>query len=44
MRKLFTILYHPFFILRQNIFVLKETTTNPEIIDDYLSIVVIKNK
>ena len=33
MRKLFTILFHPFFIICKNIFVLVETTTNPEEID-----------
>ena len=34
MKKLFTILFHPFFILCKNIFVLVETTTNREVIDD----------
>ena len=38
MRKLFTILFHPFFILCKNIFVLVETTTNPEVIDDIIKV------
>ena len=38
MRKLFTILFHPFFIICKNIFVLVETTTNPEIIDDIIKV------
>ena len=38
MRKLFTILFHPFFILCKNIFVLVETTTNPEVIDDIIKL------
>ena len=32
-KKLFTILFQPFFIFCKNIFILVETTTNPEIID-----------
>ena len=38
MRKSFTILFHPFFILCKNIFVLVETTTNPEVIDDIIKV------
>ena len=38
MRKLFTILFHPFFILCKNIFVLVETTTNPEVVDDIIKV------
>ena len=38
MRKLFTILFHPFFILCKNIFVLVGTTTNPEVIDDIIKV------
>ena len=38
MRKLFTILFHPFFILFKNIFVLVEITTNPEVIDDIIKV------
>ena len=38
MRKLFTILFRPFFILCKNIFVLVETTTNPEVIDDIIKV------
>ena len=38
MRKLFTILFHPFFILCKNIFVLVETTTNPEVIDGIIKV------
>ena len=38
MRKLFTILFHPFFILCKNIFVLVETTTSPEVIDDIIKV------
>ena len=34
MKKFFTVLFHPFFILCKNIFVLVETTTNREVIDD----------
>ena len=38
MRKLFTILYHPFFIFYKNVFVLLEITTNPEVIDDIIKV------
>ena len=38
MRKLFTDLFHPFFILCKNIFVLVGTTTNPEVIDDIIKV------
>ena len=38
MRKLFTILFHLFFILGKNIFVLVETTTNPEVIDGIIKV------
>ena len=37
-RKLFIILFHPFFILCKNIFVLVETATNPEVIDDIIKV------
>ena len=37
MRK-FDILFHPFLILCKNIFVLVETTTNPEVIDDIIKV------
>ena len=43
MRK-FDILFHPFLILCKNIFVLVETTTNPEIIDDNCKNSLIKNR
>ena len=38
MRKLLTILFHPFFILCKNIIVLVETTTNTEVIDDIIKV------
>ena len=38
MRKLFAILFHQFLILCKNIFVLVETTTNPEVIDDIIKV------
>ena len=38
MRKLFTILFHLFFILCKNIFVLVETTTNSEVIDEIIKV------
>ena len=38
MRKLFTILFHPFFILCKNIFVLVETKTSPEVISDIIKV------
>ena len=41
MRKLFTTLFHPFFILCKNIFAsfhIFETTTNPEVIDDIIKV------
>ena len=38
MKKIFTILFNPFFILYKNIFVLVETTTNPEVIDDIVKV------
>ena len=38
MRKLFAIIFHPFLILCKNIFVLVETTTNPEVIDDIIKV------
>ena len=31
-------LFHPLFILCKNIFVLVETTTNPEVIDDIIKV------
>ena len=41
MRELFTILFHPFFILCKNIFVLVETTTNPEVINDIIKVLLL---
>ena len=38
MKKIFIILFHPFSILYKNIFVLVETTTNPEVIDDIVKV------
>ena len=38
MGKLFTILFHPLFILCKNIFILVETTANPEVIDDIIKV------
>ena len=35
---LFTILFHPFFLVCKNIFVLVEATTNPEVIDDIIKV------
>ena len=36
MRKLFTMLFHPFFILCKKIFVLVENATNTEVIGDII--------
>ena len=41
MRKLFTILFHLFFILCKNIFVLVETTTNSEVIDEIIKVLLL---
>ena len=41
MRNLFTILFYPFIILCKNIFVLVETTTNPEVIDDIIKVLLL---
>ena len=38
MRKLFTILFHPLFILCKNIFVLVATTTKADVIDDIIKV------
>ena len=41
MKKLLTILLHPFFILCKNVFVLVETTANPEVIDDLIKVLLL---
>ena len=38
MIKLFAILFHSFFVLCKDIFVLAEKTTNPEVIDDIIKV------